>query len=104
MAIVLIQTAFNSMISRRRWCQNAAGRSFPNESHTINQLGLNLVDICLDATLQILCKSLLYLEKFGKVDDSETAKIWLVKFYTFNYKVEYLAQFVTDFTNLYLKI
>ena len=34
----------------------------------IDQLALNLVDICFDNTLQILCKSLLCFAKLGKID------------------------------------
>ena len=46
----------------------------------IDQLALDLVDICIDNTLQILCKSLLCFAKIGKIDYSKFAKIWLVKF------------------------
>ena len=56
MPAVLMQSAFDS-IANRRGCQNAAGHSFPDVIN--DQLALNLVGICLDNTLQILCKSLL---------------------------------------------
>ena len=55
-------------------------------------LGFNLVDICLDNMLQILCDSLLRFAKIGKIDDySKIAKIWLVKFCMFKFKIVYLA-------------
>ena len=36
---------------------------FPMNDVIIDQLALNLVDICLDTTLQILCKSFYLLQK-----------------------------------------
>ena len=77
---------------------------FPMNYVIIGQLALNLVDICLDNKLQILCKSLLCFAKIWKIDWSKSAKIWLVKFCMFNFKIVYLAQFSTDFNSLDLKI
>ena len=70
----------------------------------IDQLASNLVDICFDNTLQILCKSLLCFPKIGKFNYSKITKIWLVKFYVFYFRIVYLAQFSTDFNILDLKI
>ena len=70
----------------------------------IDQLALNSVDICLDITLQISCKSFLCFAKIGKTDCPKISKIWLVKFSMFNFKIVYLAQFSTDFNNLDLKV
>ena len=50
---ILIQNAFDCMISRCRRCQNAAGHFFP-VNNDINKLALNLVDICLGNSVQIL--------------------------------------------------
>ena len=63
----------------------------------IDQPALNLVNIFLNNTLQILCKSLLFFEKIEKIDRSKTAKIWLVKFCMFNFKIAYFAQLLIDF-------
>ena len=41
---------------------------FPMNYVVIDQLTLNLVDICLNNTLQILCKSLLCFSQMGKVN------------------------------------
>ena len=41
---------------------------FPMHYVIIDQLALNLVDICYDNTLEILCKSLLCFAKLGKID------------------------------------
>ena len=76
---------------------------FPMNYVIIDKLALNLVDICLDNTLQILCKSLLYFAAIGKHYYSKITKIWLLKFCTFNFKTVFLAQFLTDFNNLDLK-
>ena len=52
---------------------------FPMNQVITDQLAFNLVDICLDNMLQILCFA-----KIGKIDDySNIAKIWLVKFCLF---------------------
>ena len=64
---------------------------FPMKYVIIDHLALSSVDICLNNTLQILCKSLLYFVKIGKIDHSKIAKIWLVKFSMFNFKTAYLA-------------
>ena len=77
---------------------------FPMKYVIIDQSALNLVDICLDNKLQILCKSLLCFAKIGKIDHSEIAKIWLVNFSMFNFKTAYFALFLTVFLNLDLKI
>ena len=70
-----------------------------------DHLVFNLVDNCLDNTLQILCNSLLCFAKIEKIDDySKIVKIWLVKFCMFKFKIVYLAQFLTDFNNFYPKI
>ena len=42
---------------------------FPMNYVTIDQLALNLVDICLNSTLQMLCKLLLCFPKIGKSDN-----------------------------------
>ena len=70
----------------------------------IDQLALNLVDFCFDNTLQILFESFLCFAKVGETDYSEIAKILLVKFCMFNFKIVYLTQFSTDFSSLDLKI
>ena len=77
---------------------------FPMNYLIIDQLALNSVDICLNNTLQILCKLLLSFAQIGKIDYSKIVKIWLVKFCMFNFKIEYLAQLWTDFDSLDLKI
>ena len=59
---------------------------FPMNYVIIDQLALNLVDIVLNNTLKTSCKSLLCFEMIEKIDCSKTAKIWLVKFCTFNLK------------------
>ena len=60
---------------------------FPMSQVITDQLAFNLVDSCLDITLQILCNSLLCLAKIGKIDDySKIAKIWPVKFCMFKFK------------------
>ena len=41
---------------------------FPRNYVIIDQLALNIVDICLRKTLQMLCKSLLCFAKTGKID------------------------------------
>ena len=41
----------------------------------INQLVLNLVEICLDNTLHILCKLLLCFAKIAKTDYTKIAEI-----------------------------
>ena len=48
----------------------------PSSMNTIiiNQLALNLVDIFLDSTPQMLCKSLLCLAQIRKIDYSEMPK------------------------------
>ena len=40
----------------------------------VGQLGLNLVNICLDNTLQIFCKSFLCLPRISKIDHSKSPK------------------------------
>ena len=70
----------------------------------VDQLALNLVDICPDNTPQISCKSLLCFAKIGNIDYSKIPKIWLVKFCMFNFKIAYLAEFSQDFNTLDLKI
>ena len=77
---------------------------FPLNHVIIDQLVLNLVNICLDNTLQISCKSFLCSAKIGKIDYSTIAKIWLIKFSMFNFKIAYLTQFSTDFNHLNLKV
>ena len=49
--------------------------SFPMNYEIIDQLALNLIDICLGNTLQILCKSLLCFAKIGKTEYSKISKI-----------------------------
>ena len=79
--------------------------SFPINHVILDQLALKLVDICLDNTLQMLCKSLLCFAKINREDClSKMPKIWIVKFYRFNFKIVYLAHFSTDFNNLGIKI
>ena len=51
-----------------------------------------------------LCTLLPCFVKTGKIDYPQIAKIWLVKFCKFNFKIVYLAQFSTDFNNFDLKI
>ena len=46
----------------------------------------------------------LSMRSFFVIIISKIAKIWLTKFCTFNFRTVYLAQFSTDFNNLYLKI
>ena len=81
------------------WCTDADDVKmlldipFPMNYVIIDQLALNLADIFLNNTLQILSKSPLCFEK-----------IWLVKFCMFNFKIAYLTQLLTDFNNLDLKI
>ena len=70
---------------------------FPINYAIIDQLALNLVYLCIDNTLKILCKSLLYFVKIRKINYSEIAKIWLVKFCMFNFKIVHIAQFLEDF-------
>ena len=70
----------------------------------IDQFTLNLVDICLDNTLQILCKLLLCFAKIGNIDYSKIAKTWIVTFCIFNFKIVYHAKFSMDFNSLDLKI
>ena len=53
---------------------------FPMSYVIIDQLASNSVDICLDNTLQRLCKSLLCFAKIGKSGHSKIAKIRLAKF------------------------
>ena len=48
--------------------------SFPMNYVIINQLSLNLVDICLHDTLRIICKSLLCFAKIGTIDYSKIAR------------------------------
>ena len=70
MMAILIQTTTVGMVNRSSR-QNVAGYSFANESCNnviIDQLALNLVDICLDNMQQISCKSFLYIAKIGKID------------------------------------
>ena len=67
---------------------------FPMNYVLIEQLSLNLGDVCLDNTLQMLCKSLLCFAKFGKIDYTQILKKLACKI--FNFKVVYLAQFSTD--------
>ena len=77
MSAVLIQNAFDCMVNQRKLSQNAVEHSFPNELCyvLIDQLALNLVDIFLDNTLQILCKSRFCFAKSEKIDYSKNAKI-----------------------------
>ena len=77
---------------------------FPMNHVITDQLSLNLVDICLNNTLQISCRSFLCFANIGKIDYSKTAKIWLVKFFMFNVKIAFLSQFSTDLNNLDLKV
>ena len=70
----------------------------------IDQLDLRLVDICLANRLQISCKSCVCCAKIGKIDCSNIAKIWLLKFSMFNFKIAYLTHFSADFNNLDLKV
>ena len=74
---------------------------FPMNHVIIDQLALTLVDIFLNNKLQTLCKSLLCFEKIEKIDWS---KNWLVKFRILYFKTAYLAQLLTDFINLDVKI
>ena len=69
-----------------------------------NQLALNLVDICLDSTLQVLCKSLPYYVNIHKIDYSKIVFFWFLKFEMFNFKIVYFTQFLADFNYLGLKI
>ena len=62
----------------------------------IDQLALTLVDIFLCNMLQIPCKSLLCFEKLRRLTDLKPPKIWLVKFFMFNFKIVYLIQLLTD--------
>ena len=77
---------------------------FPMNYLVIDQLALNLVGICLDKTLQISCKLLPSFVKIEKIDYSKIAKIWLVKFCMFNFRLAYFTQFSTDLNNLDLEI
>ena len=77
--------------------------SFATNSLVINQLALDSVDSCLGNTLQILRKYCYALQKFGKLT-TQVARIWVVKFSKFNFKIVYLAEFITDFNSLDLKI
>ena len=47
---------------------------FPMHCVIIDQLALNLADICLDYKLQILCKSLLWFAEIGKIHCSKIAQ------------------------------
>ena len=50
----------------------------PTKYVIIDQLALKLVDICLDKTLQILCKSLVYtyaLQELGKLTAQKSQKM-----------------------------
>ena len=49
--------------------------SSPMNNAMNDQVALNLVDICLYDTPQILCKSLLCFAKIWKIDYSKIAKI-----------------------------
>ena len=69
-----------------------------------DQLFLDLVDICLNNTLQILCESFLGIAKIGKIVYSKVPKIWLVKCCMFSFKIAYLAQFSADSNNLDFKM
>ena len=91
MAAVLLQNAFDGMVNSRRDVKMLLGILFPMNYVIIDQLALNLADIFLNNTLQILCKSLLCFQKIEKTDWSKTAKIWLMKFCMFNFKIVYLA-------------
>ena len=44
------------------------------------------------------------LAKILKVDYSEIAKVWLVKFLMFIFKIIYLAHFSSGFDNLFLEL
>ena len=69
----VIQNALNVMVNRYRIYQNAAGHSFPDVIN--DQSALNLADICLDNTLQILHKSLLCFVKFGRLTTEKSPKL-----------------------------
>ena len=105
MRAVLIQNALDSMVNRCRRCQNAAGHCLSNELRLNDQLDLNLVDICLANALQILCKSLLCFQKFGRLTDySKIAKNLTGKVLNVQIRIVYLTKFSTDFNNLGLQI
>ena len=76
------------------------GIPFPMNCVIIDQLALNLVAICLDNMLKILCKSLLCYAEIRKIAHSKIPNIWLLKFCMFNFKMVYPAQFLTHFNNL----
>ena len=99
MLTVLIQNVFVGMINRK-----LLNIPFPMNHIITDQLALSLVNICLGNTLQILCKSLLCFAKIWKIGCSKVAKVWLVKFSIFCFKIVYLAQFSSDFHILDLKI
>ena len=64
---------------------------FPMNNVIIGQLALNLVNIYLDNTLQISWNSFLCFAEIMKIDYPKIAKIWLVKFSVFNFKIAYLT-------------
>ena len=73
MPTVLIQNAFDGMV----WYLMAnmlLDIPFPMNNVIIDQLALTLVDICLDNTLQILCKSMLCFARIQKIYYLKLAK------------------------------
>ena len=80
MEAILILNTFHDMVNHAEDTKMLL--DVPSSMNNVinDQFVFNLIEICLDSTLQILHKSFLCFAEIWKIDCSKFARIWPVKF------------------------